>query len=114
MKNQTFWGKLSKFVKESNSSSFAEKLTLDDGSIITITTASTLVEEHNHFVSLMEKYDKECDYNRLLRRENFELMDYIGELEESISLLADDDSIENEVNEYLMNINNEESDNYKS
>ena len=63
----------------------------------------------------MEKYDKECDYNRLLRKENFELMDYVSELEESINLF-NGDGIEDEVNEYLMSTQGkcEEDNTYKS
>ena len=85
--NKSFWNKLNKFKISCDNSSTTNcdgcrMIELTDGSKLSIKLVKSLLEEHSYYVSLIEEYDKECDYNRLLKKENQDLMSYIYETQQ--------------------------------
>ena len=81
LNNNKFWSQLSKWVRDNEDSPPTTKFIYDDGSELSSALAYTLYNEHKAMIKITETYDKECDYNRLLRKENYELMSYIDEME---------------------------------
>ena len=94
-----FWKKASKYASEAKSGEVFNY----EGSQIQADLLLMLLATKDTLDCLTESYEKEADYNRLLRAENASLKDYAEDLERFIEQMTSEDT-ESDENNFFINI----------